>query len=95
MIHPVPEIDADHFGIVVGVEDDALLFVAAAELVIVRHVAVVDGRQVGNAVHPERLRVAQVDPALGGQPRVPDGERAGPGRDRRKRPRAATASRPV
>ena len=81
MLHAVAEIDADHFGVVVGVEGHALLFVAAAELVVVGHVAVVDRRQVGDAVGPERLRVAQVDPALGRHPGVADGQRAAPGRD--------------
>ena len=79
--HPVAEVDADDLGIVVGVEGHALLFVAAAELVVVGHVAVVNGRQVGHAVGPERLRVAQVDPALGRHPRVADRQRAAPGRD--------------
>ena len=81
MTHPVAQVDADHLGIVVGVEGHALLFVAAAKLMVIGHVAVVNRRQVGHAVHPEGLRVAEVDPALGRHPRVADGQRAAPGRD--------------
>ena len=68
----VGEVDADDLGVVLGEEADAALLVDAAQPVVVRDVAVVDGREVGDAAGPERLRVGQVDPALGGQARVAD-----------------------
>ena len=48
---------------------------------IIGHVPVVHGRDVRDAVNPERLRMAEVDPAFGRQPRVSDGHRTGPGRN--------------
>jgi len=62
--HAVAQVDADHLRIIFREESITALFVLAAELVIIRDVAVVDRRQVGHAVRPERLRVAKIDPAF-------------------------------
>ena len=94
-VEPVAEVDADDLGVVVGVERTPCLLVAAAELVVVGDVAVVDRGEVGDAVGPERLRVAQVDPALGRHPGVADRQRPAPGRDAVGRLEARRASRPA
>ena len=70
LVDLVSKVNRHHFRIVFRVEADLALFVAAAELVIIRNVAVVNDGQVGELMAPERLRVAQVNLGFGGKPRV-------------------------
>ena len=70
LVDLVSKVNRHNFRIVFGVEADLALFVAAAELVIIRNVAVVNNGQVGELVAAKRLRVAEVDFGLGGKSRV-------------------------
>ncbi len=53
-----------------------MLFVAAAELVIICDVTVVNNGQVADLVAAERLRMAEIDLGFGGETRVADAVRA-------------------
>ena len=55
-----------------GEEPQPPLFIDAAQPIVVRDVAVVDGREIRDAARPERLGVRQVHLALRREPRVPD-----------------------
>src|SRR5262245_873355 len=72
------EIEADDLGIVLGVEADALLLVDPTEAMVVADVPVVDHREIGRPVRPERLGVREVHAALRRQTRVPEAVRARP-----------------
>ena len=51
------QIDADDFGIVLGIKTNPALLVAAAKLMIVGDVAIVGDGQIGIAMPPEGLRM--------------------------------------
>ncbi len=69
------KIDGQHFGIIFGIEAHAALLIPPAKLMVVGDVSVVDDSQIGIAVAPERLRVAEIHDRLGGQAGVPDAVR--------------------
>ena len=80
-LHPVREVDRDQLGVVAGLEAEPLLLEQPPQRVVVRELAVVDDRDVGERLGPERMAMGDGRDRLRRHPHVAEPVRAAERRD--------------